>query len=66
MKHDTQTDDLSLRAELMRHFADVSLQHGGGTRHEGPGAFTYACLSREKLTSITMPNPVLGIVLRGA
>jgi len=65
MTHDPARDDLHLRAELMRHFADIRQAGEGGMRLEGPGAFSYACLTREKLVAARMEHPVLGIVLRG-
>lgn len=58
--------DLHLRAELMQHFAGLRPTDGAGTRQEGPGAFTYGCVTRERLAQVTMTHPVLGIVLSGA
>lgn len=60
-----QTTDMGLRAELLRRMGDLPAIPGGGFRREGPGAFSYACVSRERLASVSMPHPVLGIVLRG-
>lgn len=57
--------DLILHADLMRHMQGIAPVPGGGTRHEGPGAFSYGCTTRERLSSVSMPHPVLGIVLRG-
>ena len=49
----------------MQHLAGIAPNLTGGHRVEGPGAFTYGCVSRERLSRVTMPHPVLGIVLRG-
>lgn len=65
MTIETPGTDLRLRAELMEHMRGVAPVPDGGMRDEGPGAFTYGCTSREKLTSLSMTHPVLGVVLRG-
>jgi len=65
MTEATPGTDLHLRAELMQHLAGIAPNLTGGHRVEGPGAFTYGCVSRERLSRVTMPHPVLGIVLRG-
>lgn len=65
MTIDTPHTDLHLRADLMRHMSGIGVPPGVGLRLEGPGAFTYACASRERLSSIQMQHPVLGLVLRG-
>jgi len=56
----------SLAATLLAGLARFRREGATGTLPHAPGLFSYCALSRERLTSVRLPLPLVGIVLSGA
>jgi AraC-like DNA-binding protein len=56
----------ALRAALLAGLAPFRREGMAGTLPHAPGLFSYCALTRERLQSVRLPRPVLGVVLSGA
>lgn len=63
---DLQPTNASLSATLLAGLARFRRDGVTGTTPHAPGLFSYCALSRERLRSVRLPLPLLGIVLSGA
>ncbi len=64
--NDRTPTDASLRAALLAGLARFRREGVAGTMPHAPGLFSYCALTRERLASVRLPRPVLGVVLSGA
>ncbi len=58
-------DEAPLRADLLRRLAHKRLRHENGMKELGVNVFTYGCIARERIASVRMRLPVIGVVLCG-
>lgn len=56
----------ALRAALLAGLAPFRREGMAGTLPHAPGLFSYCALARERLLSVRLPRPVLGVVVSGA
>ncbi|NLH82014.1 MAG: AraC family transcriptional regulator [Phyllobacteriaceae bacterium] len=63
---DRPSSPLALRAALLAGLARFRREGVAGTTPHAPGLFSYCALTRERLSSVRLPRPVVGIVLSGA
>lgn len=63
---DRTPSNAALRAALLAGLAAFRREGVAGTTPHAPGLFSYCALTRERLLSVRLPRPVLGVVLSGA
>lgn len=63
---DRPLPNVAQRAALLAGLAPFRREGVAGTLPHAPGLFSYCALSRERLLSVRLPRPVLGVVLSGA
>ncbi len=61
-----QNPEDRLRAELLARLRSFEAPKADGVHNHGRHLFSYCALKRERLASIKLDHPVIGIVLRGA
>lgn len=54
-----------LASSLLDALASFRMKAASGMEAHGPGLFSYCALTRERLASVRLPQPVLGVVLSG-
>lgn len=57
--------DERLRAELVARLRSFQAPNPDGVHNHARNLFSYCALKRERMASIKLPHPLIGIVLRG-